>query len=496
MPVLKYWDSASSSWKTGAVGLPSGQVYSQIIGDGVNTSFTVTHGFGTRNVIVAVYRNTPPYEEVEVDVERTDVNTVTIRTLPTIPGVSEYIVNVNSAGTQATLNITMDTWHSVGAAGEPAFANSWVNFDTANYGSAGFRKYPDGRVRLRGLIKSGTIPAGVFTLPVGYRPPKQLLFACDTNPGAMADVRIQTDGQVVVQTGSVTWVALDNVEFDTESVLQTASVAAQPLDSWHTVGASGEPAFAPGGWANYGGAEATVAFRKDPWGRVLLRGLAKSGPVPPCSVFTLPAGYRPPAVVRFAVIDGSSTAYVYVDTAGVVTLYSTTGTRAGLDFSGVEFDTETVGAYATGVIPAVTAVPPEVKFYGDGGVTGDIPTPTWDVTHTDGSPVSISLMPTIDCWWMTSCNVLAKTTSAVWSRLQLNLMLTPADVDGHNIANGSIMCHSSGSDWNEGSVQRAWKLAKGVAYNLKLNVQPVGGTYQIYRHNNHLWLAHDGIRPR
>jgi hypothetical protein len=49
------------------------------LGDGGSTSFTVTHNFGTRAVSVLVYRTASPYDEVDVTVEHTDLNTVTIR---------------------------------------------------------------------------------------------------------------------------------------------------------------------------------------------------------------------------------------------------------------------------------------------------------------------------------------------------------------------------------------------------------------------------------
>lgn len=50
-----------------------------LIGDGSATQFTVTHNFNTRDVHVAVYRNSGAYDQVNVDVEHTTVNTVTIR---------------------------------------------------------------------------------------------------------------------------------------------------------------------------------------------------------------------------------------------------------------------------------------------------------------------------------------------------------------------------------------------------------------------------------
>jgi hypothetical protein len=360
-PALKYWDATTSSWKLGAVGLPSGQVWQQVIGDGLNTSFTVTHGFGTRSVYVSVYRNSPPYEEVEADVERTDTSSVTVRTYPTVPGVSEFIAVVASAGTAATANITMDPWHTVGAAGEPAFQGSplWSNL-AGGYGPAGFRKYPDGRVRLRGIVKGGTIGSAasgiVFTLPVGYRPPTntttELAFAT-ISFDAFGECRIRADGSVVAWAGNNSWFALEDIEFDTETVLQTASVAAQPLDTVHYVGAAGEPAFT-NGWSAM--SPQAPVFRKDPSGRVFLNGAVKSGTMQQAA-FTLPVGYRPARELQMMVSAAASPGLLIIQTTGGV--FPWTGSNSNVFLDGAAFDTETVAAYASGIIgpPRVTALP-------------------------------------------------------------------------------------------------------------------------------------------
>lgn len=51
--------------------------YSTSVGNAAATSFAVTHNFNTRDVVVNVYDNAT-YDTVEVDVVRTDVNTVTV----------------------------------------------------------------------------------------------------------------------------------------------------------------------------------------------------------------------------------------------------------------------------------------------------------------------------------------------------------------------------------------------------------------------------------
>lgn len=53
--------------------------FEQDLGNGASQSFALAHNFGTRAVNVVVYRVASPYDEVDVYVERTDTNTVTIK---------------------------------------------------------------------------------------------------------------------------------------------------------------------------------------------------------------------------------------------------------------------------------------------------------------------------------------------------------------------------------------------------------------------------------
>ena len=62
------------------------------VGNGTNTSFAVTHNIGTRDVQVQVYDNAT-YDTVEVDVVRTDANTVTV-SFTTAPTLNAYRVVV------------------------------------------------------------------------------------------------------------------------------------------------------------------------------------------------------------------------------------------------------------------------------------------------------------------------------------------------------------------------------------------------------------------
>lgn len=62
---LKNWSSAPKR-------------YAANLGDGTNTSYTITHNLGTRDVTVAVYRNSGSYDEVVCDVNHTSTTALTL----------------------------------------------------------------------------------------------------------------------------------------------------------------------------------------------------------------------------------------------------------------------------------------------------------------------------------------------------------------------------------------------------------------------------------
>lgn len=67
--------------------------FSADVGNGSLTEITVTHNLNSRDVQVAVYRSTTPWDTVMVDVERTDVNNVKVR-FATAPASNAYRVVV------------------------------------------------------------------------------------------------------------------------------------------------------------------------------------------------------------------------------------------------------------------------------------------------------------------------------------------------------------------------------------------------------------------
>jgi hypothetical protein len=268
-----------------------------------------------------------------------------------------------TGATGGNATVPMDPWHAVGAAGEPAFLNSWTNYGSG-YTTLAFRKNPLGKVQLRGMLRSAGATAGlnIFTLPTGYRPTaRALLDAIAENVQARVDVN--TDGSVMMMMTAATgtYLSLDGIEFDTDSIAAmptgpqgppgaTGGNATVPMDAWHTVGAAGEPAFAAG-WSNLDGAgpnQRALRFTKDPLGRVLLTGIVKGANS--TVIFTLPAGYRPVRLNQ--IIDANASggnAQVVVSSNGDVTATTLTGNVATyVSLDNIIFDTETVTAMPTG----------------------------------------------------------------------------------------------------------------------------------------------------
>jgi len=104
-----------------------------------------------------------------------------------------------------------EPWHFVGAAGEPAFQNSWVNSDADGSRPVRFRKDAVGGVHIVGLCKNGTLDTAIFTLPVGYRPKT---YAADTNTLIRPIISNGVLGILVVMSTGVVKVTGSNVYAD------------------------------------------------------------------------------------------------------------------------------------------------------------------------------------------------------------------------------------------------------------------------------------------
>jgi len=109
-------------------------------------------------------------------------------------------------------HLNSETWHEVGASGEPSFENGWVNY-SSSYNTAAFYKDVEGFVHLKGLVKNGTVNTTIFTLPTGYRPGRQWLMITETNSNTDCRLDVKTNGNIGTQGGSSAWVSLDGIIF-------------------------------------------------------------------------------------------------------------------------------------------------------------------------------------------------------------------------------------------------------------------------------------------
>lgn len=112
----------------------------------------------------------------------------------------------------------VEAWRAVGAAGQPAFQNGWVN--TTGEAPASFFKDPFGIVHLRGRIQGGTSPSIAFTLPAGYRPGNNLMMPMAVFSGSTAlagFVWLQTTGAMNLYfAAGMASIAIDGLSFKAE----------------------------------------------------------------------------------------------------------------------------------------------------------------------------------------------------------------------------------------------------------------------------------------
>jgi len=93
-----------------------------------------------------------------------------------------------------------------------------------------------------------------------------------------------------------------------------------PVEAWHMVGTSGEPAF-QNGWGNAGiGINPTnLGFAIDTGGVVHIEGQVKGGTVGAVPVFTLPAKYRPSTTIYFPIVTTNAANVITPGYVGVLT---------------------------------------------------------------------------------------------------------------------------------------------------------------------------------
>ena len=186
---------------------------------------------GTRNLLITVERMVGSDETIEASDDFSALQTALIQLDAwnvTIGGKVDtweadmeatkqlYIDTLNDAETaypqelvalqDLKANKVQEAWFT------PTLINGWVAFGGAEDGPA-YYKDNFGNVKLRGVVKSGTLSVSTFMLPIGYRPAKNKYFAVISNnvPGF---VLIDPDGGVIPLAGtSNVFVALDSISF-------------------------------------------------------------------------------------------------------------------------------------------------------------------------------------------------------------------------------------------------------------------------------------------
>jgi len=96
------------------------------------------------------------------------------------------------------------------------YTNSWVSYGST-FSPARYIKDDLGVVHLDGLIMNGTIGTSAFTLPAGFRPAYQQIYAALCNPNAIGRLDILTNGQVQPAAGSNVSFSLAGVTFLAEA---------------------------------------------------------------------------------------------------------------------------------------------------------------------------------------------------------------------------------------------------------------------------------------
>jgi len=121
---------------------------------------------------------------------------------------SPAFTNLNVTGS-LTIGGSIGTEDRINA----SLKNSWLNF--AGFVPTCYWKDKYGVVHIEGLVQSGTTTNGtvVFTLPAGYRPPANLVFATHTSPQNVCRVDVSISGDVIIYNANPTWLSFAGITF-------------------------------------------------------------------------------------------------------------------------------------------------------------------------------------------------------------------------------------------------------------------------------------------
>lgn len=111
----------------------------------------------------------------------------------------------------------MDRWLQTMSSGQniadqvwttPTFLNGWLSTGGGN-SLCGYKVMPGPMLRIRGMIRAGTIGLPAFNLPVALRPLEKYTFVTISSGLTLSRIDVEIDGDVTPTTGVNTFFIMD-----------------------------------------------------------------------------------------------------------------------------------------------------------------------------------------------------------------------------------------------------------------------------------------------
>lgn len=188
------------------------------LGTVASTDLSDTTGLARKADKLSVFAATTSAELAGVVSDETGSGALVFGTAPTIANVTltgsvtvpdGALAIADTSGLQTALDgkqAVPTTWTDVSSS--PGYSGAWVDFDAAHKVQ---HRLVGEVVELRGWAKSGTNGSSVFTLPVGRRPPRSMVYSSYVS-GTTGFVTVDSTGTVTPGTGNTVTV-LDVVRF-------------------------------------------------------------------------------------------------------------------------------------------------------------------------------------------------------------------------------------------------------------------------------------------
>jgi hypothetical protein len=216
--------------------------------------------------------------------------------------------------------------------------------------AASFRALSVLALALVGVVLVAGISPGATT-PLTKQKAKKLFYT-----KAQADERFAPKGAPASDVACLGCVGENELGFDPATQAELDSTVS--VEAWREVGTPGQPPFVPNPnpincslpnsqcWANFGAGHNSVAFFKDPFGVVHLKGLVRCLAQGACQEnfgidtktnFFLPAGYRPAKSEVYPTIGNAANRRLDITPEGAVRLFVAVSTNDFLSLDGITF---------------------------------------------------------------------------------------------------------------------------------------------------------------